>query len=103
MTQERKYSTPRLLSSLEEVAKTRTPIWDISGSGDIRIKLDTDVNGQEWYVISDDSKRGRAFTGPDMREAVTKCKVTNFIGDIWPHRLFCCEFPPVFPALACDV
>jgi len=63
MTQERKYSTPRLLSSLEEVAKTRTPIWDISGSGDIRIKLDTDVNDQEWYVIEDDSKRCGAFSG----------------------------------------
>src|SRR5437588_2679647 len=62
MTQERKYGTPSLLSSLEEVAKTRTPIWD-EWSGDIRIKLDTDVNGQEWYVIQDDSKRGGAFTG----------------------------------------
>ncbi|HEX3639898.1 MAG TPA: hypothetical protein VHV10_01265 [Ktedonobacteraceae bacterium] len=63
MAQERKYSNPRLLSSLEEVAKTRTPIWDISGSGDIRIKLDTDVNGQEWYVIEDNSQRGGSFTG----------------------------------------
>jgi single-strand DNA-binding protein len=33
-------------------------------------------------------------TRPDMREAVTKCRVINFIGDIWPHRLFCCEFLP---------
>lgn len=62
MTQTSKFSTPSLLINLEEVAKTRTPIWD-EWSGDIRIKLDTDVNGQEWYVIQDNSNRGGTFTG----------------------------------------
>lgn len=62
MTQGKKHSTPRLLSSLEEVAKTRTPIF-YGEYGYVRIKLDTDVNEQEWYVIEDDSKRGGAFTG----------------------------------------
>jgi hypothetical protein len=54
MEKEPKFSTPRKLRDLEEVINTRTPVWDIDGSGDVRIKLDTDVNGQEWYVLSDD-------------------------------------------------
>jgi len=51
---ETKFSIPRKLIDLEEVINTRTPVWDIDGSGDVRIKFDTDVNGQEWYVLSDD-------------------------------------------------
>lgn len=60
---ERTFSTPSKLVDLETVTNTRTPVWDIDGSGDIRIKLDTDVNGQEWYVITDDSSGCEPFDG----------------------------------------
>jgi len=56
-TMETKFSTPSKLVDLEEVIDTRTPVWDIYGSGDVRIKLDTDVNDQEWYVLSDDRSK----------------------------------------------
>jgi hypothetical protein len=45
------------------VVNTRTPVWDIKGTGDIRVKLDTDVSGQEWYVFSDDSGRAEPLEG----------------------------------------
>jgi hypothetical protein len=63
MTAQAKFSTPSKLIDLEAVVNTRTPVWDIAGSGDVRIKLDTDVNDQEWYVLSDDSKWGGYFKG----------------------------------------
>lgn len=57
MAGETKFSTHRKLVDLETVINTRTPVWDVGGSGDVRIKLDTDVNGQDWYVLSDDRSR----------------------------------------------
>ncbi len=60
---EPKFSTPSKLSDLEAVINTRTPVWDIAGSGDIHIKLDTAVNGQEWYVLFDDSQWNGCFEG----------------------------------------
>lgn len=62
-TTEPKCSTPAKLIDLEEVINTRTPIWDIGRNGDVRIKLDTDVNGQEWYVISPDDGRHGPIEG----------------------------------------
>lgn len=61
---EHTYSTPRKLSDLADVVKTRTPIFsDDRHGGDIRIKLDTDVNNHEWYVVTDDSQYGTHFVG----------------------------------------
>lgn len=57
-----KFSTPRKLADLEEVINTRTPVWDIGGSGDVRVKLDTDVNDKEWYVLTN-VERGEPLTG----------------------------------------
>jgi len=51
---EKKFSPLSKLADLEAVINTRTPVWDIGRNGDVRIKLDTDVNDQEWYVLSDD-------------------------------------------------
>lgn len=51
MERETKFSPLGKLVDLEAVINTRTPVWDIGRNGDVRIKLDTDVNGQEWYVI----------------------------------------------------
>ncbi len=62
MAQKRKLSTPSLLSSLEAVAKTRTSIFG-GVYGDVHIKLDTDVNDQEWYVVVDDTGLCSTFKG----------------------------------------
>jgi hypothetical protein len=52
---EANFSQPAKLADLETVINIRTPVYDIERYGDIRIKLDTDVNDKEWYVIEDDS------------------------------------------------
>lgn len=62
MSQETKFSALSKLIDLEEVVNTRTPVWNIGGNGDIRVKLDTDVNDQEWYVLSN-AERGEPLEG----------------------------------------
>jgi hypothetical protein len=57
------FSEKRSLRDLESVLNTRTRVWLIRGEVEVCLKLETDVNGQEWYVYDVYGGSGNTFKG----------------------------------------